>query len=88
MIDSVLRHCVDNKKRELSKLSNVGHQIVHVKLLALPGAHRILYVSRLRVNTGSLVLCSYIYACISHTLQVFTTVISFSNIIIRIPCSV
>ena len=32
MIDSVLRHCADNKKRGLSVLPNVGDQIVHVKI--------------------------------------------------------
>ena len=47
MIDSVLRHCADNKKRELSVLPNLGHQIVHVKI---PGIHYVLYVSGLRVK--------------------------------------
>jgi len=32
MIDSVLKHCAENKKRGLSALTNVGHQIVHVKI--------------------------------------------------------
>ena len=31
MIESVLRYCADNKKRGLSMLPNVGHQIVYVK---------------------------------------------------------
>jgi len=31
MIDSVLRHCTDNKKRGLLLLPNIGHQIVHIK---------------------------------------------------------
>jgi len=35
MTDSVLRHCADNKKRGLSALSNVGHQIVHVKIAGI-----------------------------------------------------
>jgi hypothetical protein len=57
MIDSVLRHCADNKKKGLSVLPNVGHQIVHVKLLAILEAHHILYVSRLRVNLHHLRKC-------------------------------
>ena len=32
MIDSVLRHCADNKKRGLSVLPSVGLQSVHVKV--------------------------------------------------------
>ena len=28
MIDAVLRHCADSKKRRLSVLPNVGHQVV------------------------------------------------------------
>ena len=32
---SVLRHCADNKKRGLSMLPNVGHQIVHVKIVGI-----------------------------------------------------
>ena len=35
MIDSVLRHCADNKKRGLSMLPNVGHQIVHIKIAGI-----------------------------------------------------
>jgi hypothetical protein len=35
MIDSVLRHCADNKKRGLPMLPNVRHQIVHVKIAGL-----------------------------------------------------
>jgi len=35
MTDSVLRHCADNKKRGLSALPNVGHQIVHVKIAGI-----------------------------------------------------
>jgi len=35
MIDLVLRHCADNKKRGLSMLSNVDHQIVHVKIVGI-----------------------------------------------------
>ena len=35
MIDSVLRNCADNKKRGLSMLPNVGHQIVHVKIAGI-----------------------------------------------------
>jgi len=35
MIDLVLRHCADNKKRGLPMLSNVGHQIVHVKIVGI-----------------------------------------------------
>jgi len=35
MTDSVLRHCADNKKRGLSTLQNVGHQIVHVKIAGI-----------------------------------------------------
>jgi len=35
MIDSVLRHCADNKKRGLSVLPNVGHQIVHIKVAGI-----------------------------------------------------
>ena len=31
-------------------LPNVGHQIVHVKIAGIIGAHHILYVSRLRVK--------------------------------------
>ena len=44
MIGSVLRHCADNKKRELSVLTRVGHQIVN-KGKSVPlqarGAHRV-----------------------------------------------
>jgi len=32
VIDSVLRHYADNKKRGLSVLPNLGHQIVNVKI--------------------------------------------------------
>jgi len=32
MIDSVLRYCAENKKGGLLMLTNVGHQIVHVKI--------------------------------------------------------
>jgi len=32
MIDSVLIQCADKKKKGLSMLPNVGHQIVHVKI--------------------------------------------------------
>jgi len=35
MIHLVLRHCADNKKRGLSMLSNVGHQIEHVKIVGI-----------------------------------------------------
>jgi len=35
MIESVLRHFAENKKRELSMLLNVGHQIVHVKIVGI-----------------------------------------------------
>jgi len=35
MIDSVLRHCADNKRRGLSMLPNVGHQILHVKIAGI-----------------------------------------------------
>jgi len=35
MIDSVLRHCADNKKTGMSMLPNVGHQIVHVKIVGI-----------------------------------------------------
>jgi len=35
MIDSVLRHCADNKKRGMLMLPNVGHQIVHVKIAGI-----------------------------------------------------
>jgi len=35
MIDSVLRHCADNKKRGLSMLPNVGHQILYVKIAGI-----------------------------------------------------
>jgi len=31
MMDSMLRHCADDKKRGLSVLPNLGYQIVHVK---------------------------------------------------------
>jgi len=50
MFDSVLRLCADSKKRGLSMLPNVGHQIVRVKIAGNTGTHHILYVSRLRVN--------------------------------------
>ena len=35
MIDSVLKHCADNKKSGLSMLPNVGHEIVHVKIAGI-----------------------------------------------------
>jgi len=35
VIDSVMRHCADNKKRWLSMLPNAGHQIVHVKIAGI-----------------------------------------------------
>ena len=35
MIDSVLRHCADNKKRGPSMLTDVGHQIVYVKIAGI-----------------------------------------------------
>jgi len=35
MIDSVLRYCVENKKRELLILPKLGHQIVHVKIAGI-----------------------------------------------------
>jgi len=35
MIDVVLRHCADDKKRGLSMLTKVGHQIVHVKIVGI-----------------------------------------------------
>jgi len=35
MIDSALRHYVDNKKRGLSMLPNLGHQIAHVKIAGI-----------------------------------------------------
>ena len=35
MIDSGLRYCADNKKRGLSILPNVGHEIVHVKIAGI-----------------------------------------------------
>ena len=33
MIDSVLRHFAESKKRGLSMLPNVGHQIIRVKIV-------------------------------------------------------
>jgi len=35
MTESVLRHCADSKKRGLSVLPNIGHQIVHVKIAGI-----------------------------------------------------
>jgi len=35
MIDSMLRHCADNKKKGLLMLPNVGHQIVNVKIAGI-----------------------------------------------------
>ena len=35
MIDSVLRHLADNKKRGLSMFPNIGQQIVHVKIAGI-----------------------------------------------------
>jgi len=35
VIDSVLRHCPDNKKRGLSMSQYIGHQIVHVKIAGI-----------------------------------------------------
>jgi len=55
------------RERELLMLPNVGHKIVHGKLLALLGAHFILYVSRLRVN-----IRLKIYAKIFRPFQVIT----------------
>jgi len=35
MIDSLLRHCAENKKRGLSALPNLGHQIVQVTIVGI-----------------------------------------------------
>jgi len=35
MIDSVLRHCADNKKRGLLLLPNLDHQRGHVKIAGI-----------------------------------------------------
>ena len=35
MNGTVLRHCADNKKRGMLMLPNVGHQIVHVKIVGI-----------------------------------------------------
>jgi len=48
--DSVLRHCAGNKKRGLSMLPNVGHQIRHVKIAGTTRRSSYSYISRLRVN--------------------------------------
>jgi len=42
MVDSVLKHCVDNKKRALTMLPNVDHQIVHVKIAGITRRSHIL----------------------------------------------
>jgi hypothetical protein len=51
-IDSVLKHCVANRKRRLSALPNVGPYIYDVRVSGFTrSSTHIYYISRLRVNS-------------------------------------